>query len=688
MATRVNETEHPFAGVCNRWLALIKEAKRSKEDRFGKYAREAYKFYNGPHDWMWQREYSHGTDGFLNGSGVHLPYFKMTVNRPFEAVAMFGPVLFHQYPEVTVTPQFRAQLDPQLMMMLAGSEQAGMQAVMAEQQDVYVRDTAARLKQHYLTWVQTESNKKGHSRKAITEAIVKGLGLTFTELHRPRGSQMSYPRSRHVSCDQYVKDPDANYAEDVQWIAIEWQQPVNLVERKFGLPDGSLTGTTQSKESGTTAIGRREAKSRRTNAGTHDLIRYYEIYSKNGFGQRIKATNKTAVKSKFDFDFLGDYVRIVVAEGVPYPLNLPSWVLSGGPEMMFEMAQWPVPFWMDDGLSGGWPVSELGFWHDTDDVWPISLFKPVIGELRFINWAMSFLADKVASSSHEYVAVMKAAAEDIREQITNKTGPYTIIELEQLFGNKINDVVSFLQAPTFTSDIWRMVAEMHQQVDKRTGLTELMYGLTGAQMRSATEANVRQENVNIRPQDMANTVEDWLSEMAMKECEAAVWLLDREDYEPVLGPAAASFWEQYVATQDFESVVRDYSYKIAAGTARRPNREGKQRALNDFAQVAMPVLQQFAMQGVVEPWNALVADMAEVMQIDGSRYQVELPPAQPDMEQAETEDEHQQDMRITAEKAALDMDIDREKADVAISIAQEKAAADIALKNQQRRSFA
>ncbi len=57
--------------------------------------------------------------------------------------------------------------------------------------------------------------------------------------------------------------------------------------------------------------------------------------------------------------------------------------------------------------------------------------KPVIGQMRFVNWCMSLIADKVAAGSGIYVGVLKEAGENIRSQLTSGQGPFTVIELGQ-----------------------------------------------------------------------------------------------------------------------------------------------------------------------------------------------------------------------------------------------------------------
>lgn len=659
-------------GLCQEWIKKIRIAETVKDQRFGKYAREAQQFYDGAHDFMWRNDYAKGKGGFLDkrSSQDNMPMFRMTVNRVFEAVALFGPALYHQYPNVMVTtvsppdiapealgftmlgmdtsvlqdPQQMQMMDPrqfQQLQQAAMQQQAWAEFQQQQQYQEAIKSSCASVKQHVLNWLQVETNKKVESRRSIVECIVKGAGYLKTDIYQPRGSKRKYPKSVHVSCDDVIKDPDAEYNSDVQWIAIKYCHPVNLVERKFGLKRGELNGQRQSYNSQGTRRSRGEAnKNKLKNGQSFDLIEYYEIFSKNGFGDRLRITDKQSIKSKYDYSVFGDFCRIVVAEGVPYPLNMPTQSLMEPDDQIFLRSQWPVPFWTDEGCGNGWPLSELGFYESSKSVWPISLIKPAIGELRFVNWCMSFLADKVAKSATDYIVVAKEAGIEIQKQLQAGLGPFTVLEISKMTGKNVGDYVSMLSAPSFSQDIWKMVAEVLELIDKRTGLTELIYGLTGTQIRSAQEASIRENNTNIRPDDMATKTEEFLSDSAMKEIEAAVWSCSGEDFRGTIGDQGSYFWDTYIRSQDFETIVRDYKYRIEAGSARKPNKANRLRSLSEFSQQAMPGIMQELQKGNPQPWNALMEDYAKAMDVDASRYLIQPPEQdQPDPEQMKMEAE-------------------------------------------------
>lgn len=653
---------HPLKPTVDQWTELLNSSKEVKHDRFGKYAEEAAKFYDGNHDWMWKEEYAlrSKTGGFLQDTSadVKMPMFQMSVNRAFEAVALFGPALYHQNPNVQVTLHQRPEITPEAL-GISPQDQFGMQyfaQVMSQESfQTNVMKTHASILQTYSNWLQQETDKKTEARRAINEAIIKGMSLLWTELYRPPGSAIQFPRSVYVSVDDLLVDPDAKYWKDVQWVARRCVHPVNLVEKKYGLPAGILRGQIRSKEAQSKGTGARASgvKLSQTREKTSfDLIEYYEVYSKNGFGDRLRRDEKASDKD-IDFSPFGDFTYLVIAPGVPYPLNLPTWDLrSGKPfEELTNQVQWPIPFWADPNCDGGWPFSRIWFYENPNCVWPISLFKPCISELRFVNWCMSFLADKVADSCTTYIAALKSAGAEIQKQLTGPQAPYKWIEISESLGKaKIQDIVSILQTPNFPEQIWMMVSQVLELIDKRTGLTELVYGMTSRQIRSAREADVKESATNIRPDDMASRTEDFLSATAAKEIQAARWSCEGQDVQHVLGQIGTVIWDEQILTQDYDNLVRDFNFRVEAGSARKPNKNARLDNLNQFGQTAVPVMQELVMAGKVGPWNAYVRDVARALDIDPEPYMIEPPQPQ---EQGPSEEEVKAQMYAQSEQLKL-----------------------------------
>src|SRR5262245_4253699 len=116
MAKNADTKAHPMRQICDAWLEKIDLALKVREDKFGRFAEEATRFYDGPHDFMWQDSYSKGPGGFLDkdNSGV-LPTFRVTINNVFKAVALFGPALYHQNPTIQVTAEAPLEIPPEAL---------------------------------------------------------------------------------------------------------------------------------------------------------------------------------------------------------------------------------------------------------------------------------------------------------------------------------------------------------------------------------------------------------------------------------------------------------------------------------------------------------------------------------------------------------------------------------------------
>ncbi len=654
MPKNADLTSHPMRTVCDAWLAKIQVALKVRHDKFGTYAEEATRFYSGSHDWMWKDKYARGSGGFLDKEGGVLPQFRISVNKLFEAVALFGPALYHQNPNVLVSPLPREQVAPEAL-GLDPNDIYAMQEyqtlVADEDRDWKLKQACASVKSRYINWVQQETDKKTHARRAITEAIVAGVGYLETTIFQPPASKIVMPRSTYVSWWDVVLDPDANYYEDVQWMAVRRIQPVNLAERRFGLEPGELKGHMQSFEAQSTPSGKKEAKQNRIGR-SFDLIEYWEVFSKNGFGDRLSDETDNR-EHAYDYSSLGDYCWLCVSKGVPYPMNCPTSVLAEEQQAVFDKVQWPVPYWNDQD---GWPISRLTFYESPNEVWPVSLFKPAIGELRFINWCLSFLADKVAASCTTYVGMLKAAGAQIQKQISGTNSPFTVVEISEALGIKnINEAISFLNAPQFQVDIWKMISEVLDLIDKRTGVTDLLQGLSsGHAMRSAQEAKIKGDQTSVRPDDMASRTEDFLSEVAVREIQAARWFCDVPDVQPCLGRMGAMVWQNYVMSSDPDEVVRDFNYHVEAGSARKPNKQTKISQLTELAQYALPVFQQFAAQGNVEPYNAFISEYCKAQDIDPAPFQIQPQQQGPSPEQQQTDAKLQEmDMKLQQMQQAM-----------------------------------
>lgn len=623
--------DFPLRTVCKAWMTKIQRALEFKRNEFQRHANEAMKFFDGSQSFMWDEEYMTGPGGFTSpGSNIDAPAFRMIVMRVTELVQLMAPKLYPSNPYRSVTPRNYPMLPPAAYgdpndAAVAGFYQAMQQQEALRQQGMA---TGGMCLEAALNYTPNELDLKGHSRRAIDECLIKGMGLWWTEVFQPHRNARKLIGSFQDSCDNILFDPDAETFEDMTWVARRRFHTIWDVENRFNLRPGSLIGkgTHETIESQAVNTSTRDGRyKRKTGKETRDMIEYWEIYSKQGFGDRLSGVKAVVADEVAIF---GDFCYLAVASGVDYPLNMSNDLLmSEDDDAILDAAQWPIPFWAD----GKWPFTALKFHGNPNSIYPLSHIKPAIGELRFLSWAMSFLATKIRSACNTMVGVQKSAAENIREQLFKSDFGYNIIELEAAAGKPLNELIQIFDAPGFHADIWTIIQAVNDQLEKRLGLTELLYGQTETQSRSASDAQAKQANSSIRVDDMYNQTRGALTDLARNEAFASRWLYNQQDLIPVIGPQGAAYWMQKLVPHDLESLAREYDFRIEAGNAREPSKEVRVEQMNQSIQVLGPLLQQYAMRtGNYNPVNALVNDWGAANDINTSGYQMpSLPPPPP-----------------------------------------------------------
>ena len=636
-----NDTgEDVLKSIASGWLKKVELGLKHKRP-FTQDAREAMDFFDGPHNWFWKEEYARSEYGY--NRSISPPGFRMQLNRVFEVVKLFASVIYHRNPVRQVTPKAFPEVPPEALGLDPNNPQVVQQFQMALE-DTAMRDSVRKVVSNllaaYLNYTPNELGLKVHSRRVVDEAIIKGGGVWWTELVTDPGNQLRAVGSFADSVDNLVLDPDATEIEDITWCARKCVHPIDVVARQYGVDPEVLRGNLEGR--GTAGLDDAYANRRSADDGgnsarrvgkTNDLMTYWKIWSKTGFGDRLKDSPK---EQRGFFDSIGDNAYIVVADGVQFPLNVPPDMLAeqvdeqtGLPESMFRAVQWPIPYWAE---SNGWPFTFLAFHRKPGYIWPVSHIKPGVPELRFLCWAFSFLAQRVAVSCETLIGVSKAADQDIKDQILSQSqGGFKIVELSEILGRSVSDVISVFQLPNATSEIWSVISAVTDMFEKRVGLTELVYGMTNTQIRSATEANVRAEQISIRPDDMAEVVENAMTELARKEALAARWLLTPQDVAPIVGPIGAVAWEQHVSSMEPIRVAREYDYRIESGSARKPNKATRAEQMQAALQNLGPVLSGLIGAGIVDPFNALISDWAESLDLDATPYLIPPPPPPPEM---------------------------------------------------------
>ena len=640
------------------WLAKIVKAREHKQE-FTNIGKQCMGFFAGETGFMWKPEFRK-----ILGN-VKAPKFQVTMNKAFELVALFGPTLYWDNPIRSVKTRKPLELTPDVFGP-AGDPNAWMifqQAQQEQQSTLAVDKIRCQLREAYLNYTPTEQPDGGlanHAKMALTEALVKGMGILWSAPYQPAGDNRTLTGSFYDSVDFLFMDPDAETREEMQWCARERTQPVWQVEKRFKLPPGSLKdkGTSESSQSQGESQGGGMSQSDRKAGKTFDLITYYEIWSKGGVGARLTGVDLD-IKETLE-ETVGDYAYIVVSANVDYPLNAPTdQVARAYPEEVAQMFSWPIPFWKD----GRWPFTSFEFYRKPRSVWPLAPLGPGLGPLTFINFMVSRLCHHIDTAGRDFLAIAKAAASEIKSQI-EKGDDLTIIELNEIHGN-INTVVGFLQHPPVNVDQWKIVELMGVEFERASGLNELLYAANvgGTQSRSAADSQQKQQSSSIRPDYMARCVELAFTELARNELLCMQLFVRGQDVQPLVGKVGVYLWDQLIASQPLEQAMREMDCTIQAGSGRKPNRQRDTENINQAMQPMLPVFDRYAQgTGNFGPINGLFKMLGDAIELDTSGLQMTAPPP-PDPNQPPPLDPvTQQKLQLEQvkaqtdqQKAALDM---------------------------------
>ena len=704
MADAVNK---PFEDVAAHWKSALQKAIEYKRKNFDEDAEEARKFLKGGSELA---EIIFGAksrgDFVVNsgseGVGLPAPDFNINTNRVAEMLDLFGPHLYHRNPNRLCSPreqlvmpqglffqpmpQMMPGVDPQMMQqfmqqMLQQQEQQYQQYLQEITQEDSVDKTVAMLQQAYLNYTPSVLGLKGHMRMGINECIVTGLGWMSCEVYRPHGSNRLMVGNFFESPDNVVIDPDMETIEDAKVHFRRRIRPVWEFEDQYtipnGMPRGYLKGNVSSYNAqagfGTHGLDAFKAAKGETN----DLMVVWEVYSKMGLGGRIAGA---APELRDALDAFGDNVYLVLCNNCPLPLNVLG--AKDGEDLQRRL-RWPTPFWADDA----WPLTPIQFHPQSRCCYPYSHVKPGLGELKFLSWCYSFIAGKIRNTSRDFMAVLKQAGAELKQQLVSG-GDLSVLEISTSDGGKIGDIVQFLSHPEFNSSIWDVLQAIEQQFERRVGLTPLLYGESPTQARLATSAEFQQARGMVRVEDMADMVEVSATDCSRKEGLAAAYHLEPErDIQPVLGRVPSQMWGQYVR---FEELLSGMSYRVEADSIRKPNAAREQSNMDLAVQTVGPILERWASATMdVDPFNALMMDWAKAHQIDGKRYQLTAPPppdpSQPTPEQLQMQMEQQQmQAELAADQQRLEMEMQAKQMDAQLQ--QQQAAASMQAE-QQRTTF-
>jgi hypothetical protein len=647
------------------WQGKIELAIKHKKEKYQDTADQCMYFFSGAVDFMYSRKYQ---QKYLKGAIS--PRFKICLQKAFELVALFGPLIYNRNPHRACRPHppnefgpmdFGDPNDPNVQAMYQ-------QAMIQEQFREATAKTRCAGLEKYLNYTAREQPRGGLKQageNAVTEALIKGRGLLYPAIYSRPGSERRITTLEYDTVDRLLIDPDAESPDfgKAMWISRTHITPHWIPERRFSLSFGTLRNKQgmQSAEAQGASKANPVGGLHKQAGRTFDLCTWREIWSTGGVGTRLTGTSKV-LQEAFD-DVVGDYAYIAIANGYDSPLNAPKErVQEASDEEVAEMFAWPIPTWADSR----WPVAMLDFYRKPGSAWPIPPVAPGLGELTALNIIFSQLLNKICNSSREVIAVLRSAQKEV-EAALKGSSERIVLGIPDIHQD-INKLVSYLETPDVSFDMWRILDQLFTLFDKRVGLADLLYGMaSGAISRTATDVRTKDEKLSIRPDHMATKVEEWLTEAStLEKLTAYFGGIEGRDVQPLLGDVGAYLWDKHFVNADPEVILGETDCTIEVGSARKPN---KQKDLANLQQLYPAMSQELSkhadMTTDTGPLNYLNTLFGDALEQDMSGLQMgpRMPPPPP-------EQESQPDPELEAKQAKLDIDVADHAEDLEFSEAQ------------------
>lgn len=653
------------------WLEKIALSAKRKDEDFGKYARECWQYYSGPnHNFLFG-----GMDGIaLDGFALPSDSPRVTVNKCFEMVDVFLPYMHHRNPTRTMTDR-RPKVPPELklalvppeivqqaaqMMMQQQAQQMMMQGVQVmpgmlpppdpaaianflfpPNQDDQIREIRKLLMEPVLNYTPHEFDLKTESRLALTEGLVTGRAVWWTEM--VKGAYGELPGSSHVPVEYFFCDPDFNRSKDWTWVARERYSPRHKFAERFGIAPEQLRspgGRESNNQQAVIKIQGREKERHDSEGTTHDLIRYWEIYSRCGMGHHLSGADD---ELKDQLESLGPNVYLVITDAYDEPLNFRSDQLevpdAGRKEEAYGNVaaglQWPVPFHLDS--THPWPFTLCDFHHQNNSPWPVSHMRPALGCQKVIDWIWSHVAAKIRKSGGTKFLYEESLDPETRDKISSLTD-HEWIGVRPRAGQRLTDMVYQMEIQPMNRDLFEVAQYFSHLFEITTGVSALLAtGESGRQMRSSYEAQLKEKIIQSRPEAMADTYEDAQSRLARNEAvmlrrmnagEIAPFF--QEAYDPMAEMPQIGentrLWMQSVYSPDDAQIMAETDFRIESGSMRKPNIGEALTGLTEFTQVMMqPLMQSYQMTGDPTNMNILLAQLCQKTQMPI----MQLPPIQP-----------------------------------------------------------
>jgi hypothetical protein len=534
------------------------------------------------------------------------------------------PYVFARVPNRLVQPG-RPQIPPEL--------ENAVPEIVSMQEGQRKKDTMLSYElQAALQWFPKVYGLTEEGEVSVREALAKGRGCLWTEM--VDGPVDDVPGSMADSVDNLLIDSDCRKLREAGFIIRKRQQVSWKIASLWSEDVKNIRANAQ------TAMSRASASANHDTTNNSDLATYYEIWSVMGIGDKLVNAPDDMLSDgalATAFEQIGLYVHFAIMPGVDHPLGMDSEKINTFAENPAALLQelkgllaWPIATY--GNTTNPWPVKCIDFKPQVGCPWPRPILEPALPLLRFIDTIYQGLMVRAEKIGQIVTVTSQALEEAVKTALKGREQMPVVAISEADVGKALKEYLDFIQFPETNKDVFTILQLADSAFREMTGLDESWAGASPqTQERSAKASGIRQAGLSRRPDEYADKVEAWGSEVSEGEAIAARLLLSAETVsflfgekimDPVTGKEAegdipnpvygalTSFWmneESGVTTNDPWIAAAECEYTIEAGSGRRRNKQLQQEnAQQLYTMLGQQVFSICTSMQDYEPYLALV----------------------------------------------------------------------------------
>ena len=474
---------------------------------------------------IWVRQIRRGEDAkkdYVAQADETLSYFKAVHKRLYESPATrdyFAEFDGSACVSVCKAGQARGVLGPFLY-------QKNPRRVVRTRSNDAVKITLAHVLQSYLNYTPREGHLQAEARRAIDDALMRGVGFLRTGFDPERRIATSW----YVSSADVVIDPDARCLEEALWVAVKhretlWQLRSRVLDRARGQ---DRVESTRDK-----TVHRHEAQAR---AALREIKESVDRYAKEGTERRPDGVTTWTVWSKLgkgwrssddpeDHDREDDAALFYQIEVLDRDAPAACPPLYCGP--------WDTRIYLDDA----WPLTPLAFVPTLDELWPVSVFGQGRSHMAAIDLLASVSLHLAKVHARDIYFTSEAIEPDDLQRVVHG-GLSEVIHAKTRVGERLSDVIHRFDTGAISAEVQRQIDWHEYQFGMTTGMTDALSGAArGAEgvERSATAANLKHQAGVNRLSVFREDVEQWAALAARAEAIFVRTDLDPDEVEVVVG---------------------------------------------------------------------------------------------------------------------------------------------------------